>query len=123
LHPNVTKLLRSAQRFCPHGSAPQETGVFFEGVNSGDSRYKEIVRAHGSRCGKGGHMEISPVSGSVDATRLQQATAVRDTQAADSIRQQKELAKASEQNRVQAVQQPTTNLTGQMIGKIINTQA
>ena len=68
-------------------------------------------------------MEISPVSGSVDATRLQQAKAVRDTQAADSIRQQKDLAKASEQNRVQAVQQPTTNLTGQMIGKIINTQA
>lgn len=68
-------------------------------------------------------MEISPVSGSVDATRLQQATAVRDTQAADSIRQQRELAKASEQNRVQAVQQPTTNLTGQMIGQIINTQA
>ncbi|WP_417069260.1 hypothetical protein [Niveibacterium terrae] len=68
-------------------------------------------------------MKISPVSGSVDATRLQQATAVRDTQAADSIRQQKELARASEQNRVQAVQQPTTNLAGQMIGKIINTQA
>lgn len=68
-------------------------------------------------------MEISPVSGSVDATRLQQAQAERTTQAADSARQQKELAKASDQNRVQAVQPSTTNLAGQMIGQIINTQA
>ena len=67
-------------------------------------------------------MEISPVSGSVDATRLQQATATRETQNADNVRQQQQ-AQTSEQSRVQAIPQSTTNLEGQSIGRVINTTA